>query len=334
VSEVDRQRYALSEEENEYIFRTDLIPDQLSHAVRQAEPILVVVGGQTGAGKTATTEMISRLLDRRGGVVNNNLDFYKGYHPRYSDLMADDDTTVGAYTSVDGRKWMAKVHAYSIEQRYDVIMESAMTKPADFLEPIQQYRDAGYRVEVAVLAVPEALSRLGVLDRYYGEVMASGRGRVIDSEVHDATYRGVLDAVGLIDRDRLAHHVFVLRRGNETIYANKLDPDDNWTDEPLAQEATQAERTRLWTETETYRFRKSVGPLRQASHTNAHLLPRDWNLQLDRVEELAIPLIPRGLDSTSGLAPARNATAAPNAPPAARRSHTSYARALGRVVTG
>lgn len=26
----------------------------------------------------------------------------------------------------DGRKWMAKVHAYPIEQRYDVIMESAL----------------------------------------------------------------------------------------------------------------------------------------------------------------------------------------------------------------
>lgn len=248
--------------------------------------------------------------------------------------MAEDDATVGAYTSVDGRKWMAKVHAYSIEQRFDVIMESAMTKPADFLEPVQQYRAAGYRVEVAVLAVPEALSRLGVVDRYRAEVASTGRGRVIDAEIHDTTYRGVLDAAGQIDRDQLAHHVFVLRRGNETLYANSLNADGNWTSEPSTQQAIHAERTRQWTEPEIYRFRKSIGVLRQASQSNAHLLPANWTQQVDRVEQLASPLIPHGLSPTSGLAPARNATAGPNAPPVARHTHSSPPRALGRILSG
>lgn len=82
MTEVDRLRYALPEEENERRFRARVIPRQLSRAVSQHHPVLTVVGGQTGAGKTATTAMIKALLDRRGGVVNNNLDFYKPYHPR------------------------------------------------------------------------------------------------------------------------------------------------------------------------------------------------------------------------------------------------------------
>lgn len=245
MTEIDRLRYALSEDENEHRFRTRVVPRQLARAVSQEQPVLVVVGGQTGAGKTATTDMIKRLLDRRGGAIDNNLDFYKPFHPKYFQLMSEDDTTVGAYTSVDGRKWMAKVHTYSIEQRFDVIMESAMTKPADFLEPVQLYRSAGYRIEVAILAVPEALSRLGVLARYYDELRRTGRGRVIDQQIHDATYHGVLDTASQIDRDRLAHHVFVLRRGNETIYANSLDSNGQWLHQPSTHDAISTQRDRL-----------------------------------------------------------------------------------------
>lgn len=331
MTEVDRLRYALSEEENEHRFRTRLNPRQLAHAVPQEQPVLVVIGGQTGAGKTATTDMVKQLLDRRGGAVNNNLDFYKPFHPRHFQLMAEDDTTVGAYTSVDGRKWMGKVHAYSIEQRYDVIMESAMTKPADFLEPVQRYRDAGYRIEVVVLAVPEALSRLGVLARYHAEVAATGRGRVIDGQVHDETYRGVLDSVGQIDKERLAHHVFVLRRGNETVHTNALDSDGQWIHEPRAQQALHVERTRPWTEAESYRFAKAIHRLRQAGEHPRHPVPPDWNRQLDQVEQLAHPY--RTFDPLTGNAPARGAAAAPNAPPHGRRPRRQTPRTARQLLS-
>ena len=40
------------------------------------------------------------------------------------ELSVADDTTVGAYTSIDGHKWMEKAEAYAIESRVNVTTDS------------------------------------------------------------------------------------------------------------------------------------------------------------------------------------------------------------------
>jgi hypothetical protein len=136
---VDRERYRLTEAQNEEIFQSFIVPDQLQALPSQAHPVVVFIAGQTGAGKTATTRLIKQVVDGRGGAVNINLDFYKPYHPRYAELMADDDQTAGTYTSADGRTWMAKVEAYAIAHRLDAVMETAMRQPSEFAEPAARF---------------------------------------------------------------------------------------------------------------------------------------------------------------------------------------------------
>ena len=58
VSHPDPRRYALSDSENERIFRTRIVPQRLAGAIGQARPVLVIVGSQTGAGETSVTAMI------------------------------------------------------------------------------------------------------------------------------------------------------------------------------------------------------------------------------------------------------------------------------------
>ncbi|QNE20466.1 hypothetical protein F1D05_24330 [Kribbella qitaiheensis] len=50
---------------------------------------------------------------RRGRPINLDLDTCKPHHPKYQELVANDDRTVGAYTSIDGHKWMEKAEATS-----------------------------------------------------------------------------------------------------------------------------------------------------------------------------------------------------------------------------
>lgn len=76
--------------------------------------------------------------------------------------MRQDASTAGAYTSIDGRAGMAKLIAHAAA-RASILMESAMRGPSEFLEPLQLYHEAGYRVGVAILAVPAARSRLQAL---------------------------------------------------------------------------------------------------------------------------------------------------------------------------
>jgi UDP-N-acetylglucosamine kinase len=254
--EVDRTRHVLSEDANEKTFRNRIVPQTLA-GTRQDRPVVVFVAGQTGAGKTAVTSMVDRALARGGQAVNLNLDTYKPFHPRHDELMEADDTTVGAYTSIDGHKWMEKAEAYAIENRFNVLMESAMRDPRDFEEPAARFKAAGYRVEVAILAVHESHSRLGALSRYLEQVNDFGSGRLIDQQIHDACYRGVVRSADAIDTGRLADGVFVLNRGGHTVYANYLD-GDQWIRPPGTAHAVIAERDRIRTPEETQQFALSV----------------------------------------------------------------------------
>ncbi|GIE90760.1 zeta toxin family protein [Actinoplanes regularis] len=108
------------------------------------------------------TESVKRRLDRRGGAVIVNSDFCKPFHPEYSRLLAEDDRNAALCTSLDGRRWMAIAEQYLIEARSDVIIETTMRDPSDFVEPAKMFRAAGYHVEAAIMAVPESLNRLGI----------------------------------------------------------------------------------------------------------------------------------------------------------------------------
>ncbi len=132
-----------------------------------------------------------------------------------------------------------------------------MRQPSEFAEPAARFRAAGYRVEVAVLAVPEALSRLGILDRYSQQVQKFGYGRVINSAVHDACYEGVLRETEAIDRgDVVVDAVSVFRRGPQTLSTNQRGRDGRWKRTPDAKETVIAERARAWTQEESGRSRQ------------------------------------------------------------------------------
>jgi predicted ABC-type ATPase len=290
TTEVDRTRYQLTEEHNERIFRDDIVPADLA-GTPQRQPVVVFVAGQTGAGKTSVTHLVESVLARRGGAVNINLDTYKPHHPRYQRLVENDDTTAGAYTSIDGHKWMEKAEAYAIQQRYDVVMESAMRDPRDFEEPARRFRAAGYRVEVVIVAVPESLSRLGALDRYLQQIHDTGRGRVIDAAIHDACYRGVLRSADAIDTEQLADWVFVSRRDAHIVYANHLTADGTWHRPPATRAAVDAERNRPWTEAENHRFLGNLQRLQQLAGTLPATAQRMAAPEAATVAELASHLL-------------------------------------------
>ena len=279
MTEVDRTRYALSAEDNDRIFHEEIVPLFLAPATAQRDPVAVFLGGQTGAGKSRTSDLLHAALQERGTPVVVDLDQLKPFHPRYAELMRQDDSTAGAYTSIDGRAWMAKLMAHAAAARVDVLMESAMRGPSEFLEPVQLYHEAGYRVGVAILAVPAAQSRLGVLDRYWTQVEQDGSGRVINTDIHDGSYRGVLDCADAIDRGATVDTVTVIRRGNIVVYQNTRTGDGGWAVAPGARAAVEAERHRPWTAEEREEFAATFTRLR-------HAMGPQWQTELDRIQAL------------------------------------------------
>ncbi|MGW3100009.1 zeta toxin family protein [Streptomyces sp. NPDC001102] len=327
MSEVDRSLHVLSDAENERIFRERIVPNELT-GTPQDQPIAIIVSGQTGAGKTSITTLATRALAGRGEAVNINLDTYKPYHPKFDALMRADDTTAGAYTSVDGHKWMEAAEAYAIRSRFDIVLESAMRDPRDFEEPAARLRAGGYRVEVPVVAVHESMSRLGALDRYLQQVEAFGQGRMIDRAIHDACYRGVIRASAGIDERHLANSVFVVRRDAAVVYSNHLDHSGAWVRTPATPQAVTGERDRPWTEQESLLFAAGVARTRQRIEQLPQQDRAEPLRELGAIAELARPLVHPAADTAvhRALGPLWS-------PTAAKLPAVSVSAARGRSTT-
>ncbi|MEU4655201.1 zeta toxin family protein [Streptomyces sp. NPDC023723] len=172
-------RAVLSEQESLGILHRLILPEATQSAVPQARPVVVVVAGQPGAGKTQTADLLQAVLDRRGGCVRIGRDLYKPFHHRYTAALADDVRTAGARVRPDTVRWQAAVEAHVRAMRFDAVVESALADPDDFRAAFRAYRAAGHRIEIVTLATPKALSRCfcssGWSSRGRGEV-AHGMG--------------------------------------------------------------------------------------------------------------------------------------------------------------
>ncbi|MEU4603282.1 zeta toxin family protein [Kribbella sp. NPDC023972] len=265
--ETPRCEPVLDAAENERIFRERIVPDELT-GTPQEQPILVIVAGQPGDGKAVVTALIEGVLSRHGRQpVTISPDRYQHYWPLFRTPLDEEPTSEG-YLSTDSRRWTTKATSYARSHRFDVVMESPLLSPGDVEQAAQEFKSAGYRVEVAILAVPEAASRLGVLDRHIRALEVYGYGRLADPAMHDSSYHRVLDTAEAIDRPQYVDEVAVLRPDGQIIHAG----NGRWQQESSAAEAVERERKRPWTAAESREFLEAVAEIRRIGRS----APIEW----------------------------------------------------------
>ena len=264
----DPKSYILSDAESRAIFEAKIVPAELGviagggavsdtdgTPITTRQPLAVFVIGQTGAGKTRTAPALLDAMRevRRDGGGNGDLppahfiaDTYKAYHPAWAGLATSRPGLASPATGPDARRWLAMAAARAAESRRDVLLESACRHAGDFADLARILHAARYRIEVAVLATPSALSLLGVLARFYlhGRAAEESPGpgpasllpaRLTPRAVHDESYAGVLEAAAFIDgtdtaseMDVVVDQVVVVRRDNLVAYADERGPDGRW----------------------------------------------------------------------------------------------------------
>ncbi|MGA4803518.1 zeta toxin family protein [Streptomyces lavendulocolor] len=264
-----------------------IVPKLMAGAVTQEHPVVVFVAGQAGSGKTLVMDLVHAALEQRGGAVRVDRDTYKALHPHYNTFLAEDVRTAGVRVRPETYRWQAEVEALARSRRFDVVAEEALADPAGWLATVAAYREAGYRIEVVALAVPEAVSQLGVLDRYL-RLAEEGRARYVGWDNHDACAAALPTALADIEAERLADRVIVVRRAGESLYSNELDTDGNWSQPVGAREALLGERLRPWSAAETGVFRRQLADADRRAHDPR--LPEDWALAVRRDGERAAAL--------------------------------------------
>ncbi|KAI1417745.1 zeta toxin-domain-containing protein [Hypoxylon sp. FL1857] len=299
------QSYVLSEDESRAIFERDILPAELGALSAVVEPstsingdntadrtpLAVLLVGQTGAGKTRTAPAIKEAIMRLRGdshFVHFVADTYKTYHPAYRTLLSTHPALASPATSPDARRWLTMAASVAASRRADVLLESAARHPGDFADLALLFRAQGYRIEVAILAVPAALSRLGILTRFHEKLPEAGPSgglpiRLTPRKVHDESYAGLLEAAAFVDSGDAVDQVVVVRRDNVVAYANER-VDGRWRRGPGVADAVRAERRRPLTPVERTATESSLQRLREMDVPGL-------SCQLEEIEELLKPLL-------------------------------------------
>jgi hypothetical protein len=243
----DVESYQLSADDNDRVFLRDIIPTELEPVPPQEQPVAVFLIGQPGAGKSATADEIRDVFGD-GGFVEVDSDIYKAYHPRYAEILRMDDKLMAAAIGPDGRAWMAKVQDYVRAHRLNALVHEIAQNPDYLVATAKKYRDAGYQVAVIVLAVPEGISRQGILDRYFQQVQDRGVGRLSVPEKAAESYARIPEGAGRLEAEKVADAVAVFRRGLNPAgasYWNHRTASGEWQNPPRIAAAIQAEREKV-----------------------------------------------------------------------------------------
>lgn len=196
--------------------------------------LLVMVGGQPGAGKSRA---IQRVAAVHPGIVEVIGDDLRSYHPDYRRLMRDDPLQMPAATAQASGRWVGMAIEYLRERRRNTLIETTLRQPGVVRRTVAGFRQAGYRTELHVVAVPVEVSRLGTISRYVGQVEESGAGRWTSAAAHDTASAAVSGTVVELVGAGAIDHVSIENRRGEAYYEASPQPGER---AEVAQEAARA----------------------------------------------------------------------------------------------
>ncbi|MFE4924327.1 zeta toxin family protein [Streptomyces sp. NPDC056661] len=117
--------------------------------------------------------------------------------------------------------------------------------------PPRTGRPAAVLTEIVAVTVPEALSRLGILNRLPTETADASR-RFVSWENRDSCVKGMLASLATIEAEHLADWLTVVRRDDGVLYDNEL-MHGVWHRRPTAEKAAAAKQWRPGTPAESAR---------------------------------------------------------------------------------
>lgn len=221
--------YKLSEEEHnelygmiKRIWTADKFPVK--------NPIAVIIGGQTGAGKSGIISYSQKMFED-GNVVVINSDEIKPFHPKSEEIAKNYPELYTKITDQESNTWTSELFEETREEGYNIIFEGTMKNNRVADDAIENLRKRGYTVVVRGLAVCDLESRLSILERYEAQVATKGWGRLVVTEHHNQTYNGMPNTISYIEDTGKYDILEIFKRGEtpdmpELIYG-KINEQSN-----------------------------------------------------------------------------------------------------------
>lgn len=199
-------------------------------------PTLILLGGQTAAGKSSALNGIS---ERHGDdIAQINPDDFRLFHPELNEIMRDAPHEMTDHTAQAMYAWsdMARAHAHA--HGYRLIIENTFSRPEylakyaeELSEPVRTTGEdgttvqvhGGYEVEAVALATPTERGCLDMVGRYLAEPVEEARWS--DADYHDSVVAQLPQSLEVVEADPHVDRVIVTDRSGTVHYDNARGPD-------------------------------------------------------------------------------------------------------------
>ena len=216
---VDLDAYRLDDTELDAIFRGSIIPILFGEARVSPDPLLILVGAQPGAGKTRAGAAAKR--DTRQPIISILGDDLRPYHPRYNELMELDPSAMPDATAQASGAWVERCIEYAAGFHISVLVEGTFRDPAVPLRTIELFRQHGFRVQVNVVVVAAAVSRLSAADRFVSGIRANGPARFTTADAHNRAMASLPETILALHKNVQPGDQFIVRDRDTVLFCTR-----------------------------------------------------------------------------------------------------------------
>ena len=174
---------------------------------------LIIVGGQSGAGKSRLVPIAYRELQNNAIIVD--FDELRSLHPYYQEVSKKYPEITHRILHPDTEKVKNEVLKLLIESGYNVIYEGALRNTQGFIDFAKDFKDNGYIVKMYIMAVPKLESYGSTFVRYALAFLTNATPRWVEKSAHDGAYEGVPRTVEAFIQQKMTDDVHVFVRGND-----------------------------------------------------------------------------------------------------------------------
>ena len=174
---------------------------------------LVIVGGQSGAGKSRLIKTAKREFNNNAVIVD--FDELRELHPNFKIVNKNYSEWTHRILHSDTEEVKNRVLDSVMKDGYNVIYEGALRNTAGFLEFARKFQKYDYNIKMKIMSVPKLESYGSTFFRYAIDLLSNKSPRWVEKAAHDGSYEGVVKTTQEFINEKLASEISVYVRSSD-----------------------------------------------------------------------------------------------------------------------
>ena len=184
-------------------------------------PHAVILGGQSGAGKTTIHRV--KMVESKGDYIVIDGDTYRAQHPHFRALQEKYGVDSVEYTKMFAGKMVEAVIEKLSSLKYNLIIEGTLRSAAVPINTATLLKSKGYTVDFCLIATKPELSYLTTQLRYLEMMIVDPlQARATPKEHHDGIVKSLVANITELEQSGLFESIQVYKRDLEQVYNSKL----------------------------------------------------------------------------------------------------------------